>query len=194
MGIDILESVEEAAEKMVLTWAAQEAKMLILHVFTNQAKVASDATAAAQSATISKASKLREIFGDAKAAAAGAYKAMAGIPVVGPELGAIAAAVTFAAVMALGAFDQGGIIPGSGAVPILGHGGERVLTQSQTNTFERMVNNPGATSNTTHNHLHYNGQVNAYDRTGMRSTLRSHADDLLDIVQEGWNSGKLRRT
>jgi len=40
-------------------------------------------------------------------------------------------------------------------------------------------------------HLHYNGQVNAFDRSGMRSTLKSHAGDILDIVREGWRSGKL---
>jgi hypothetical protein len=50
-----------------------------------------------------------EILGDAKTAAAGAYKAMASIPIVGPELGAITAATTFAAVMALGSFETGGL-------------------------------------------------------------------------------------
>jgi hypothetical protein len=48
----------------------------------------------------------------------------------------------------------------------------------------------GAGGHTTH--LHYNGQVNAFDRNGMRQTLQSHAEDILQIVRQGWNQGKLR--
>lgn len=51
------------------------------------------------------------VLGRAKSAAAGAYSAMAAIPVIGPALGAAAAAVTFAAVMAFGAFEKGGVAP-----------------------------------------------------------------------------------
>jgi tape measure domain-containing protein len=36
-------------------------------------------------------------------------------------------------------FKRGGIIPGSGPVPIIGHGGERVLTEKQTGLFERLI-------------------------------------------------------
>jgi hypothetical protein len=193
MGVEIVENVEDAAMKMVLQWAAQEAKMLLIHLLTNKIKVASDAEASAESQAISKTGAIKEIFVDAKQAAAGAYKAMAGIPIIGPELGAVAAAVTFAAVMGLAAFDVGGVIPGTGAVPILGHGGERVLTTGQTATFERMVNtmDNSSTSNTQKSNITYSPTVHAYDARGMRGMLHAHAEDLLDIIQNGINSGAL---
>jgi hypothetical protein len=86
-----------------------------------------------------------EILGDAKAAAAGAYKAMAGIPIVGPELGAAAAAATFAAVVALGSFETGGLALQTG--PYILHEGEGVMTKRQTAAIERageVTNNSGA--------------------------------------------------
>ena len=38
-----------------------------------------------------------------------------------------------------GCFASGGIVGGSGPVPITAHGGERVLSNNQTALFERMV-------------------------------------------------------
>lgn len=52
---------------------------------------------------IEAGSAIKEIFIAAKSAAAKAYNAMAGIPYVGPALGAVAAAAVFAAVLAFGA-------------------------------------------------------------------------------------------
>jgi len=52
---------------------------------------------------------LKHIFIEAKKAAAGAWNAFVDIPVVGPELAAVASAATFAAVMALAAFHEGGV-------------------------------------------------------------------------------------
>jgi hypothetical protein len=81
------------------------------------------------------------VTGDAAVAAAGAlayYSAIA--PPVAPAMAAAAFAETMA-YAPLAASDIGGIIPGSGAVPMIGYGGERVLTQGQTNTFEKFVSN-----------------------------------------------------
>lgn len=61
--------------------------------------------------TAEKAAAMTSIGGDAAAAAAGAYKAVVGIPIIGPVLAPAAAAVAFAAVMAFGgmipSFDAG---------------------------------------------------------------------------------------
>jgi hypothetical protein len=40
-------------------------------------------------------------------------------------------------------------------------------------------------------HLHYAPQVNAYDRTGMRSTLNAHSGDIVDIVKHAMKTGAL---
>lgn len=57
----------------------------------------------------------------------------------GPVAGAIAGAAGFAAVMA---FEKGGKIPGEGAVPIIGHGGETVVTKALTDRVERSESGP----------------------------------------------------
>lgn len=61
----------------------------------------------------------------------------------GPVAGAIAGAAGFAAVMA---FEKGGKIPGEGAVPIIGHGGETVVTKALTDRVERAEGTGGNTS------------------------------------------------
>jgi hypothetical protein len=111
------------------------------HVATNATITASDATAAATSNSIETMSSIKSIAKSAAKAAAKAWSALADIPVVGPALGAVAAAATFAGVMALAAFEKGGVVGGQGAVPILAHAGERVLSGEQTKNFERLVNN-----------------------------------------------------
>lgn len=80
----------------------------VMHIATDQAVVASHGAAAVESAAISKTNAFTEQLAYAKVAAAKAYSAFANIPVVGPELGAVAAAATFAAVLA---FHEGGIAP-----------------------------------------------------------------------------------
>lgn len=135
-----------------------------------------------------------QIFADAKTAAANTWSAVSAIPVVGPFLAPPAAAAAFAGVMALDSFDAGGVVRGGGAmgVPVLAHAGERVLSREQTANFEQMVNRSSSTSSSVTQHLHYEPVVHAYDRSGMRSTLRSHADDVLDIVRQGYRSGALK--
>ena len=188
MGIDILESMETSAEKMVLAWAAKEAKILLIHELTNMGLIAGDTTAA----VAQKALAMSAIKTDAATAAANTFNAISGIPFVGPFLAPAAAAVAYGAVMAYETFDTGGVIPGSGAVPILGHGGERVLTAGQTNTFDKMVTNmTSATSNSRSVHLNYNPRVSAYDSAGLGNTLRGHSEIILGIVQDGLRQGKL---
>jgi len=66
-------------------------------------QIAYELTAATASKALTKETALSKIASSASSAAAGAYDAFASIPYVGPVLGAIAAAVVFAAVMAFGA-------------------------------------------------------------------------------------------
>jgi hypothetical protein len=89
-----------------------------------------------------KAGQKSQIFADAKTAAANTYAAVSAIPVVGPFLAPPAAAAAFAGVLAFDSFGAGGVVQGGGgmAVPVLAHAGERVLTQSQTQNFESLVN------------------------------------------------------
>jgi hypothetical protein len=131
-----------------------------------------------------------QIMNDAKIAAADAFKWASGWG--GPIAGAVAAGAAFAGVMAFDSFAEGGVVGGSGrmGVPILAHAGERVLSPAQTANFERMVNHSSSTSSST-THLHYEPKVSGNNKAEMRSTLRSHADDILDIVRQGYRQGSL---
>jgi hypothetical protein len=63
--------------------------------------------------------------------------------------GGLLAAATFAAITAFGSYDVGGVVPRTGMKVI--HEGERVLTQSQNTTFERLAGGDGGG---THQHYH----------------------------------------
>ena len=142
---------------------------------------------------LQKTGQKSQIMADAKTAAANTYSAVSAVPVVGPVLAPVAAAGAFAAVLAFDSFADGGVVrgPGSAAVPILAHAGERVLSQEQTANFERMVSRSQTSASSGDMHLHYEPKINAFDRNGMRSTLKAHAGDILDIVRAGYRDGKL---
>jgi len=70
-------------------------------------------------------------------------------------------ATTFAGAMA---FEQGGLIPGAGAVPIIGHGGETVVTKALTDRVESAERNGGSSGTSITNNFgdaHVEGGVDA---------------------------------
>lgn len=154
---------------------------LAVHTTTNQAKVASDAVAAAQSSAIETESAMKSLAKSAAKAAGKAWSALSDIPVVGPVLGAAAAAATFTGVMALAAFDQGGVVPnrmglaGYGAhVPILAEAGERVLSGPQSTNFEKLVNQTAAPAST-NVHYHDHTSLSGIDGASIAGMYRKNA-------------------
>lgn len=131
---------------------------------------------------LQKSGQKSQILADAKTAAANAYSAVSGIPVVGPFLAPVAAAGAFAGVMAFDSFNEGGMVTkGGGAhVPILAKAGERVLSQSQTQNFETLVNtrtDSSSSSNTINmggleQHFHGSQPSPRDAARGMQSALR----------------------
>lgn len=112
----------------------------------------------------------------AKTAAAGAYSALSSVPIVGPVLGAVAAATVFAGAMA---FQKGGIVPGVGhgdIVPAMLEPGESVIPKRMTENLTKAANGPG--TGTTH-HFHYSPKfhVNTVDATGVRDMLNKHTTE-----------------
>lgn len=116
--------------QMVTRWAAAQAAKTLAAVTADQAQVASAAVAATQKGAIEATQGRKSLLTSAATAAGKAYDAMAGIPYIGPILGAIAAAATFAAVMGFSAYisAEGGAerIPAGGALAQL-HPDEMVL-------------------------------------------------------------------
>ena len=132
-----------------------------------------------------------EQLSSAKTAAAGAYKAMAGIPIVGPEVGAIAAATVFAGAMA---FEKGGIVPGVGVgdvVPAMLTPGEGVVPGGVMDGLRNVARNGGFDNGGPHYHVttHVHMHASALDSDGMDKVLDKHADKFQQHFEKA-----LRRT
>lgn len=139
-------AIGEAAKRAFIRNSLQMIKAWIKH------KLMSIAISQAAEETAHKKSKLR----GAKEGAVSAYKAFAGVPIIGPALGAIAAAAAFAFLIA---FRKGGLVPGKGladSVPAVVAPGEFVVqapavnavgadTLSQINRTGRLPATPGDT-------------------------------------------------
>lgn len=117
----------------------------------------------------------------AEAAAAASWHAMSSIPVVGPALGAAAAAMTFAGAMA---FEAGGIVPGDpskgDSVPALLKPGEGIAPNSMMDNLNKMAKDGGFSQKapTVHVHVRPTYHVNTIDGDGMQDALEKHTDQL----------------
>ena len=107
---------------------------------------------------------------DAKKAYHKAFAANADIPPA-PMWGYAAGALAFAAVMSM---ETGGKIPGDGAVPIVGHGGETVVTKALTDRVEagERGGNNGASGQ--HN-WNFSPVIHAMDAEGVDRVLQKHS-------------------
>ena len=73
------------------------------------------------------------------------------------------------------AFEQGGKIPGvDGAVPIIGHAGETVVTKALTDRVEQAEGKK--TAGTTHIHPTFAPQIHAFDAEGVDRVLEEHQE------------------
>ena len=178
----------EGALNMALT--ALE-KTLVNHIATQTAmsgstaagvatRTATEQAGAQQSLLLSLETALKQITANAAAAASAAYNAMAGIPIVGPALGAAAAAVTFVAVEAYGALASasGGYDIGSENPLTQLHAQEMVLPASIANPLRGMIaanqNAPAAAnSGGSGGGDTYNMGFNSLDSRGVRRMMNN---------------------
>jgi len=151
-------------------------------VFAHQAGEAAKTTSTEEGSLKRMAANLKDtikqINNAAVSAAAGAYNAMVGIPYVGPVLGAIAAGVTYTAVLAFGAMASaaGGYEIPSGVNPVTQlHQDEMVLPADLSSGLKNIIRS-GQTgdgmggSNGTHVHMH----VNTLDAKGVKSFMKAN--------------------
>lgn len=115
-------------------------------------RVGIETSAAATTTAVSNASALSQIAARAASAAAGAYSAIAAIPIIGPVLAPVSAAAALAGVLALGnrifsARGGWGKVPHDGAMTEL-HKDEMVLPATFANPLREMLSgmSPGRTS------------------------------------------------
>jgi hypothetical protein len=163
-------------------------------------KTAATQAGATQNMAISGQTALKDITNSAAQAAGGAYKALAGVPFVGPILGAAAAATVFAAVLAfkgLVASAAGGYDIPTGVNPLTQlHAQEMVLPARLANPMRDMLASFGsgsAQSPTGHTFsfgdTHIHGAPNM-SPTDFKQALAEHranvAGAVADALRSGW--------
>ncbi len=137
--------------KMVVQWASNQLRMTLAAAAGAKARVGIDTAASVQSIAIGAGASLKSIMNSAAEAAAGAYKAVVGIPFVGPFLAPAAAGVAFAATAAFGgsvASARGGYDIPAGLNPMTQlHEREMVLPQKQADAVRNMAEGNGGGGN-----------------------------------------------
>jgi hypothetical protein len=186
MGVTIVQKLAGSFEEMIANHVRMWVKMQVTHAAAVQAGVAIDATGAAESTTIKETAGLKQMLIDAKAAAVSGWKAGMALPF--PEN--VVMAPTLAAIGLVGAmsyFEEGGVVTGgNGAhVPILAKQGERILSTSQTNNFETLVNgnNAGRGGNTS--------SIRANVTQHFHGAKASSANETRKTIQQLGRRGKL---
>ena len=166
--------VTDFADKLLLMglkWIENQVLMTTVHATAQQTQVAATATAATQTQSINALTTLKSITNDAVKAAAGAYQAVVGIPIVGPVLAPIAAGVAFAGVEALGALaslDTGtNLVPRTGVYQL--HQNEAVVPAKYNPAYGGSVFNNGGNVINNHQTISAGSGPNAARQAGAAS-------------------------
>lgn len=132
VGNAIVSDFVNMAVKRATTWIAGELTMTSASTAGDAARAASHTAATAEGKAVDAAASSTSVFGDANKAAAGAFSAVAGVPIIGPILAPAAAVAAFAAVMAFDVFSaEGGFDIPAGLNPVTQlHEREMVLPAS----------------------------------------------------------------
>jgi hypothetical protein len=176
MGQQMMQSLESALEKMLSDWLQHHIMELLIHTQTKESELATDETASAQSKAISMKEHMSQVFMAAKQAAVNAWTAMSHIPVVGPALGAAAAAATFAAVMAFGSVTsaQGGFYEVDRDQLAFIHKKEMVLPAGIADRLRTTVAGGGGGDSGMNVNVFHN--VNAIDAASFKDTIKQHGN------------------
>jgi hypothetical protein len=132
--------------------------------------------------TVKKSIHQQEVLADAKAAAAAAWKAVAGIPVIGPILAPVAAATAFAGVEAFSAKGGMEIVPADNTVALL-HAREMVLPAHVADAVRA-----GAGGGIAGPTFHFT--VNAIDARGVAAVLEQQQDTIVKVLRRAQREGR----
>lgn len=177
----------------VATHAAAESAKTAATTIGVAERTAAETAGVAQSSAFLGRFNEKQITADAAKAAAGAYSATAGIPIVGPILAPIAAATAFAGVMAfenLASFDKGtNYVPADMVAQI--HEGERVIPKADNAALMAAVAGGGGPQGDNW-HIHYSPTIHERERTGLPQMLANDGHHLLDFLTRAVRDGALK--
>jgi hypothetical protein len=188
--LELLGKMQTEAGKTALTVSGEGARTAAVIAGT-QIRTAAQAAARAEGKAAEIASNQGEIMSAAATGAAKAYKALAGIPVIGPALGAVAAVGTFAAIEAyknMASFDIGAwSVPRD--MPAMVHAGETILPRPFADDYRSAVSGRGGdgggagSGGDVHLHLH------TPDAEGARRFLLDNQDSLVEAIRGALRAG-----
>jgi hypothetical protein len=193
-------SAIEDVIKFCIKWAAEHAATIAANIFGLGAQTAATGAAVATQtgeiaagAAAQKAINASTITGDASRAAAGAYAAVAGIPIIGPVLAPAAAAVAFGAVEAFGSFDKGAWTVPSDMIALI-HAGEKVVPAGPPARFlDAMAAGSGGDASLGRRSLTVspvsNVHIHSMDSETVASTLMGNNRAILKAVERGVRNG-----
>lgn len=174
----ILATFANMGVKMVADWAVKEATKTMATLAGTEARTAAEEDGAVQSMAISGAAAVKNIMNSAWEAMSAAYKAMAGIPVVGPALAVGAGATAFGAVSGLAgniASARGGYDIPAGVNPMTQlHEREMVLPRAQADAVRNMADGGGGET-----HLH----VHAIDGASVEKLFKNNGALLTSVMR-----------
>ena len=182
-------------ERRLSNWAATEAAKTLASLEGNTTRQASEAATAAAGKAAQKDAASASIFTSAKQAAAGAYAAVAPIPIIGPALAPVAAATAFGAVLA---FDVASAAGGWDRVPADGmmtelHKDEMVLPAGLASSLRDSLARGGGGSVTLHYAPSLGGGQTAMSRGDAEAFFRAHGDLMLRHLRNAWRNGRFQQ-
>ena len=184
--------LSDVVGKKVKAWLAGETAQTGATAAGTAARLALEGVAALKSMALWAKTAVTNIMSSAWEAMAGAYKAIVGIPYVGPVLAPIAAGVAFAGVATLAsrvtASAAGGYDIPAGENPLTQlHAREMVLPAKQADVIRRMADGGGDDARPIEVHVHQN--VSAWDSVDARRALMDNQPALIEAIKNAHRNG-----
>ena len=184
LALDIGQTFLQLGIQTTARWALDESAKTTATALGLNARGDMEAGAAAESIALWAATALKNIMIDAKEAMAGAYKAIVGIPYVGPALAPAAAAAAGAAVGGFGGgipSAAGGYDIPAGINPIVQtHAREMILPAKYADVIRGLASGAGGGGGDVHHH-HY--QIQAVDGESVRRLFMNHGAALGEAMR-----------
>jgi PIN domain nuclease of toxin-antitoxin system len=191
----------DAAAKKVIASAVSEARILATHLATETgmtaattageaARLTVKTSASATGKAVNIADGTAQINADAMKAAAGAYSAVAGIPIIGPVLAPAAAATAYAGVMAFDVLSaERGMAIGPGVNPLVQlHEQEMVLPAHIAQPLMNMVSGDNLVTNNSSGGDTYHVSI-APSMTANGIGATGFADQVWKAINDGFRNG-----